>query len=430
MDFRKTMTVMKQQMNRKNLLFCIAAAGGMLTTTFIMATAPEHVPTEPVEKTWPVSTTVIELDDLAPELVVFGRVESHRHSELSSAIDAPVQTVHVSEGDSVQAGDPIMTLDAAAAQLVYAQRMADLAATRASLDAMTSDFASERDILERLKELQALAEHRVSRLVDLYSKQLVSTAEVDTLRQDVAQRAIELSRQQALVDSQPQRLERARAELRNAEAAAAEQQLRVDQSVIRAPFAGRITRIDVSEGNRVQPGQRLVALYDAENLRVRARLPSALIPALRTSLRSGETVSGAIAGVPGRAALAQLAGTMESGSSGIDAFFNLPANSNVETGRTLEMTLQMPPVADVAALPQHSLHDNNTIYTVSEQRLQRLPVTVHGTRRNERGGVDVLVSSGSLRDGDEVLSSDMAQAREGLLVETTTSRESAEPYPV
>lgn len=258
---RNTMTLIKRRITRKNLLFCMAIAGGMFATTFIMATAPEPAPAELVEKTWPVSTSIIELEDIAPELVVFGRVESHRHSQLSSAIDAPVQTVHVSEGDSVQAGDPIITLDAASAQLIHAQRMADLAAARASLDAIRSDFASESDILERLKELQALAEHRVTRLVDLYSKQLISTAEVDTLKQDVAQRAIELSRHQALVDSQPQRLERARAELRNAEAAAAEQKLRVDQSVIRAPFTGRITRLDVSEGNRVQPGQRLVALY-------------------------------------------------------------------------------------------------------------------------------------------------------------------------
>lgn len=79
----------------------------------------------------------------------------------------------------------------------------------------------------------------------------------------------------------------------------------------------------------------------------------------------------------------------------------------------------MPAVEGAAALPQQSLHDSRLVYAVEDERLRAIPVTTHGTRRNCRGGLDVLVSSQALRDGAEVLISDMPQARQGLLVNAT-----------
>lgn len=419
MIFRRALATMRPRINRKNALFVVAAGTGMLATTLLMATAPEHVPQEVTEKAWPVSTTLIEVDRFAPELQVFGRVESPRHTRLSSALDAPVMAVHVSEGDNVRAGEPLVTLDAEEAQLVYAQRAADLAGKQASLDALESDFASEKRVLAHMQELQELAERRVTRLTGLYSRKLVSTTEVDTLRQDLALRTIELSRQQALVERQPQRLATARAAVQSARAALDEQQLQIERCIVRAPFDGRITLVDASEGDRVQPGKVIVALFDSSSLRLRARLPSTLASDLRSHLDAGARIDATIAGTPGAGTLANLSSEIEAGSSGVDALLHLPADSPLEIGRTVEVTLQLPAVDGLASLPQQSLHDNRVVYVVESGRLQAIPVTPHGTRHNPLGGLDVLVSSPALRDGAEVLISDMPEAREGLLVDAT-----------
>ncbi|MEQ8514242.1 MAG: HlyD family efflux transporter periplasmic adaptor subunit [Chromatocurvus sp.] len=422
MIIRARLSALKSRIHRKNALFVMAASAGMLTTTLLMATAPEQVPQEVTEKAWPVSTTLVEVDRFVPELQVFGRVESPRHTQLSSALDTPVRTVHVSEGDSVQAGKPLVTLDTAEAELVHAQRAADLAGKQASLESLQSDFASEERVLGHMQALQELAESRVTRLTDLYARRLVSTTEVDALRQEVALRTIELSRQQALVQRQPQRLAGARAAVQSAAAALAEQQIRLERSILRAPFDGRITRVSASEGDRVQPGKILVALYDSAGLRLRARLPSTLAAELRSLHAAGTHITATIAGHRDIATLANLSGEIEAGSSGVDAFFDLPSDSALEIGRTVEITLKMPAVEDVAALPQQSLHDSRLVYAVEDGRLQAIPVTTHGTRRNSLGGLDVLVSSPALRDGAEVLISDMPQARQGLLVNATRPR--------
>lgn len=419
MMIRSSLAALTSRMHRKNALFVMAAGAGMLTTTLLMATAPEHLPQEITEKAWPVSTALVEVGRFSPELQVFGRVESPRHSRLSSSLDAPVLKVHVSEGDSVTAGDPLVTLDTAEAGLVHARRAAELADRQASLESLTSDFASEARVLEHLQELQSLARRRVSRLTDLYARKLVSTTEVDTLKQDLALRSIELSRQQALLQTQPQRLASARAAVRSAQAALDEQQLRLDHSTLRAPFDGRITQVGISEGDRVQPGKTLVALYDSATLRIRARLPSTLATRLRPLLAADTGIQAVVSGSRGTATLRNLSHEIEAGSSGVDAFFDLPVHSPLEIGRTVDITVNMPPVEGVAAVPQQSLHENRYVYVVSGDRLQAIPVATHGTRRNPRGGQDVLVRSQVLQDGAEVLVSDMPQAREGLLVRAT-----------
>lgn len=242
MIIRARLSAPKSKFHRKNALFVMAASAGMLTTTLLMATAPEQIPQEVTEKAWPVSTTLVEVDRFIPELQVFGRLESPRHTQLSSALDTPVLKVHVSEGNSVQAGEPLVTLDTAEAELVHAQRAADLAGRQASLESMQSDLASEERVLGHMQALPELAASRVTRLTDLYARRLVSTTEVDALRQEVALRTMELSRQQALVQRQPQRLAGARAAVQSAAAALSEQQIRLERSILRAPFDGRITR--------------------------------------------------------------------------------------------------------------------------------------------------------------------------------------------
>lgn len=419
MNLKAILARMTPRIQRKNVLFVIAVGIGTMTTTVLMATAPEHAPQEVVEKAWPISTTLVEIDRLGPEVRVYGKVESPRHTRLSSALDAPVVAVHVSEGDSVQEGEPLVTLDAAEAQLVYAQRAADLAGAMATLESLASDFDSEQRVLAQMQELQELAERRVNRLTELYARQLVSTTEVDTLKQEVSIRRIELSRQQALVERQPQRLAAARAAVDSARAALDEQQLRLERSVLRAPFDGRVTLVDASEGDRVTPGRVLVALYDLEKLRVRARLPSMLVSELKSHLASGAPVSAGISGSVDPAHLDKLSSEIESGSSGIDAFFRLPTDSSLEIGRTVDLLLQMPPIDNVVAVPQQSLHRKRYIYIVENQRLRAIPVATHGTRDNGRGGVEILVSAPELREGAEVLISDMPEAREGLLVKAT-----------
>jgi multidrug efflux pump subunit AcrA (membrane-fusion protein) len=407
--------------SRKNALFVLTAAAGLFGAATLLATAPEHATQTVSEKAWPVSTTRIEFGSYAPELPLFGKVESPRHVDLSSAISERIARVHVAEGDHVQAGEVLVTLDTAEAELQLRQRRAELANREAERDALETDFRSEREILEHLRDQQTLAQDRISRLKDMYSRQLVSTAELDTLKQEASLKAVELSRQQALVDRQPQRRAAAEAQVETARAALDAQQLVIERSTLRAPFDGRITQVRAADAEQVMAGAPLLSLFDSASLRVRARVAADMAAMIKRELDAGHRVTATLEEGDLELELLQVSAQVDAGSSGLDALFRLPPDSRLELGRSIALTVRLPDLEQVATVPIQSVHENHTVYRVVEQRLRPVRIENHGTRRRADGGQDMLISSSDLQPGDEILSSDLARARDGLLVDTLAS---------
>jgi RND family efflux transporter MFP subunit len=345
-------------------------------------------------------------------------VESPRHVDLSSAISERIARIHVEEGDRVRAGEVLLTLDTAEAELLLRQRKAELANREAERDALETDFRSEREILDHLRDQQSLAEQRISRLKDMYSRQLVSTAELDTLKQEASLKSVELSRQTALVDRQPQRLAAAEAQVETARAALDAQQLIIERSTLRAPFDGRITQVRAAEGEQVMAGAPLLSLFDSASLRVRARVATEIAAMIKRELDAGHRVVATLEERDLTLELIQVSAEVDAGSSGLDVLFRLPEDCELELGRSIALTVRLPALSQVAAVPIQSVHENHTVYRVEEQRLRPVRIEHHGTRRRADGGQEILISSGNLQAGDEILSSDLARARNGLLVDT------------
>ena len=97
--------------SRKNRSLALVALVGLAAATTLMATAPQHDASALEEKAWPVTTMAIEARDLSPELRLFGRVESPSHSRLTAGVTATVTAVNAREGDVVEAGQLLLTLD-------------------------------------------------------------------------------------------------------------------------------------------------------------------------------------------------------------------------------------------------------------------------------------------------------------------------------
>ncbi len=204
--------------SRKNKLLLAAVIATATATTTLLATAPRHDPSVVQEKVWPVSAVTVERSYEAPELQLFGRVETPRHARISSAIGAEVMQVHVAEGQQVRAGDMLVSLDAEEQDLQLRQREADLVESESSLAALERDFVTELEVLQHMRDLLALTEAKAQRLRTLYGKQLIATEQLENIQQEVARQGIEVARQQALVDKHPQRLRTAQAELQRASA--------------------------------------------------------------------------------------------------------------------------------------------------------------------------------------------------------------------
>jgi RND family efflux transporter MFP subunit len=180
-----------------------------------------------------------------------------QQATLSTKLMATVTAVLVREGDLVRAGQPLVRLDAR-----------DLEAKQAQVGA----GIAEAEAMYRDASVQA------ARIRGLYADSAATRAQLDAVETGLA---------------------RAAAGVRSARAAQAEVGAISAYSVVRAPFAGVVTKRFVDPGAFAAPGAPLVSVQDASALRVSVSAP----PAAVRTLRRGAPIEAVVEGTPVRATI-------------------------------------------------------------------------------------------------------------------------------
>jgi len=166
-------------------------------------------------------------------------VTADRSADIATRMSGTVRTVHVTLGQRVRAGDPLVSLDAVdvGARVEGARVAVQLAeATHGRIERLAIDGAASR-----------------------------------------------------------QELDRTAAALASARAGLAEAQAQEAYAVVRAPFAGVVTAKGVDAGDLANPGAPLLTLVDPTTLQISADLPSHLAGLVR----EGGAVEVEVAGVDG-----------------------------------------------------------------------------------------------------------------------------------
>ncbi len=213
------------------------------------------VPAEPAGRTAapppvPVATGPVEVGTMPVEIPANGTVEAIATVSVRARVDGQIETVHVTEGAQVKAGDLLFTLDTRLTQAVLAQLEANL----------------ERDRTQ-LAQAQADAE-RYARLV----------ATGAGARQQADQ-----ARSQALSLA---------ATVKGDEALIAQTRVTLSYSEIRAETDGRLGAIPLKAGNyvRAADGTVLTTITRIDPIQVRFSVPERHIPELRAAQEAGGAV--------------------------------------------------------------------------------------------------------------------------------------------
>ncbi len=395
-------------------------AGSFAAFSALKATRATPPPVEVVEKAWLVQTLSVTPGLLAPDLVLYGRVESPRSATLSAAVSADVLEVPAREGMVVSPGDLLVALDRRDLQFDLTQREADMAEAEAEIVSEQTRYQADLDALKLDERLLALTQNEVNRLVNLQQRGLGSESQRDTARKALEQQGMSvISRKQALQDHDA-RMRSLQARLDRARASRDQAALDLERTRITAPFRGRVTRVHTSPGNRVRIGDSLLELYDTSAVEVRAQVPSRQLGSVKQALAASGMLL-ARAQVDGREVemvLDRLAGKADAASGGIDALFRVLSEDGAQLtiGRVVTVTLQTTPLEDVVALPYEALYGLDTIYRLDGERMQAVQVENVGEQR--RGGTRpvVLLRAPDLRPGDQVVVTQLPNAVSGLKV--------------
>jgi HlyD family secretion protein len=339
-------------------------------------------------KTVIVHVAEVERHDITQTVSTNGKVVPTQDFQAHTASGGEVKHLYVSLDEKVHAGQDLVRMDDSEALKNVAGAEASLASAKASLDAMQRGGTQDERIsstseLDTALSQQKLAQASLSSLQKLQAQGAASANEVANAQQRVSDANIKLTQLQSRktgrystgdLGAQKAQVAQAQAALNAARGSLAS----VD---VRAPFAGTVYAIPVSQYDFVTAGEALLDVADLTKLEVLAYFDEPEVG----KLAIGQAVKIVWDAKPGLVWHGHILeapttiindGTRNVGECLItvdDAKGDLLPNTNV----TVTVTTQQHP--DVLSLPREALHTEGTInyvFKIVNEKLVRTPVSV------------------------------------------------------
>lgn len=311
----------------------------------------------------PVTVTAAEVDEgqWAPVTEAVGSLSAVNGAELTTELGGIVRAIHFDNGQSVEAGQRLVSLD------------------------VEADEAE----LERLQAAARLAGLEKSRFERLIRQNSVSEAE----------------------------LQRAESETAQAEAAVRSQQARIRQKILRAPFDGRVGIRQVNVGEFISPGTPMVALEQLQPIYLDFRLAERRIARVDV----GDEVNAIVDAFPDREFSGRITAIEPRVSESTRTFHVQATLENamglLRPGMFARVRLQADGAETVRVIPQTAVQFNpygNAVFVIEEDG-DELRVTRRLIRTGATRGDLVAVTEG-LEVGERVATSGLLKLRNDAVV--------------
>jgi HlyD family secretion protein len=211
-------------------------------------------------------------------IIATGTIEA-TDVDIAAEIGGKIIEFPVDEGAQLERGSLIAKIDTSQLEAEAARAMAALATARATLrdleaGARSQELQQARAKVELARAKLELDESNWRRTNDLLQQQIISENQLDAA---VANRDVSRAQYAVAVEelrlveagARPDRIDAARAEVKQAEAALQLIQVRLQKSEIHSPLAGTILVKDAEEGEVVSPGVPLVTVADLNDMWVK-----------------------------------------------------------------------------------------------------------------------------------------------------------------
>lgn len=330
----------------------------------------------------PLVTVAAVVEEAASaQVTVSATVEPLLESRLASRVDGLVAAVHVTVGERVAQGGPLVTLDDSEARHALHIHIAEVAEARERLKQAETDLERDR----RLRETDAVSRQRLDD----------RSAEV-AIRRALLQKSLA---QQALARE------------------------RLSWFRVTAPFAGVVTDRPPRPGQWLGQGEPVLGLIDPARLEIKAMLPGDLAAQLppETHARASWQHDGQEVTAP--VALRTLIPRGDPVSRNHPAYWRVDTTDRLLPGQEVILRIPTAPASRMLLAPKDAVireGDNTLVYVVEEEKIRAAAVRLGaevGDRVRVLEGVqagEMLVIRGNerVRPGQTV--------RSGLLPETAT----------
>jgi len=370
------------------------------------------------ERQWLVQAETITVGTHSPVIPLYGRSDVPSVTTITAAIQTHVQQVRVKPGEFVKKNQILLSLDEQEVKIRQQQQDAEKKEIEALITSEKNRHRLDIELLKQEQQLLRLANQAVARAQELQKNDLGSRAVLDEAHQTVARQQITGQNRQFQIDDHPARLAQLIARKDKILANMAFVQLDLSYTKIVAPTDARIISVHTAQGEYVSKNSELLTLLANHQIELRAQIPSRYSPIIEHQLAQGKTLTATSADdtlMP--FTLTRLAAAIREGQGGIDAFLSFGQNpQNIPIGRTYELWLSLPPLANSFTLPQDALYGTHRVYKIVDQRLVGIEVTWLGEMRTENHSMRLILQSPAITTGDVLLTTKFANAMHGLNV--------------
>lgn len=395
-------------------------AGGAVIIFFLLViTKPGGQSVELPETQYPVETQMIVAQPFPTTLYLYGTIESPSKTQLVSTVTSNVTATPFKEGAIIQPDDVLVKLDPFEPELIVKQRKADVNEIKGLIFSEKNRYAFGQKALAYEKNLSKLNELDLQRMKKLEAQQLTSTAEVDRAQKALDNQALVVNARELELADHPARLAQLESRLDKAQALLDQAEYDLFRTNVTTPYPGRVAHLYVAPLDRVTPGSPLIDIYNAQNLEVRAQIPSKYLPQVFDALAKDQTIR-ADASVDGQTIqlqLDRLSGEVQAGRGGVDAFFTVTQGANtLALGRPVDLMLSLQNLTPVISIPYTALYSYDRVFKIVDHHLVGVEIDRLGERINESGEYELLITSEDLKNGDVILSSLVPNAMSGMKV--------------
>ena len=324
----------------------------------------------------------VEEENISSSLSYTGEIIGKETTQVSAKVSGEAEYIAVNEGDYVEAGDLLMSIDSTTYQLAYNQALAGKKSAQASYNSVTG--GSSKQTIAQLEAAYNSAKIAYENALDIYNKQkilyemgAISQMEFNTyktnmetakLNFDSAKTNYELTKDVVANESR----ESASAGVMQADAALDIAKSNLDNCNVIAPISGYVSYKNINRGQMVSPGVVVFTITDTSSVSVKINVTESVVSYITEG-------TGAIVDIPS-ANMSKIEGKVhelnpvKDAKTGLYSIkIGLPNEDGVlKEGMTAKINLITDRRENILAIPLEALmnsdEDGNYVYVVKDNK--------------------------------------------------------------
>ena len=362
--------------------------------SWLQATKQVVKPQAPEEQTWIVQSVAVQQVDVQPLEQAFGTVVAAREAHLRFGVAGEVERVsnNLRNGAHVKTGDILASLDTERLQL--------------ALDKVEVQIKAETTQIKEFTAQLALRQRMAERAQSLSEKGVGSQADLDGAELAVSQASNQLALAKSRLAELKVSLRRHRKDLEDA--------------VLKAPFDGSLSSVDLALGNQVSNTYLVATLTDLSSLEVSFVVPADIYANVTNLIGQQVKLSWSSEGSlvsETTATITRAEVVVDRTEGGGRLYAELPddAARSVPPGAFVEVSYSGRELTSVIELPEEALVGQDQVFVIEQGRaMQRQVVLLH----RSPGWIWVR---GDLKSGDKVIATRLPGIGNGLRVRAVAS---------